>query len=189
MRMIICFYEIFKVADELAAAAGAKTPDQVARDLSNPVLEGLDAARREGAQQQRAQLGLPGRIHQDDVERRGRWAHRHHRGRTNVAANAELGEIALQRIKRGLVLLDEQARSRTARQRLDPERARAREEIGDREPLETADAAGQHREQSLAHAIGGRAGRVTLGRDDLATAILACDDPHQRLPPRGARGG
>ena len=102
------------------------------------------------------------------------------------AFRAELGDVGAQRVERGLVLLDEQARRRAARQRLQPQRARSGEQVGDRQPLETADPADQHREQRLARAVGGRARRVALRRDDRPPAPLAGDDPHY-LRLRGGR--
>mgnify|MGYP000105993719 CR=1 FL=1 len=88
----------------------------------------------------------------------------------------------LDRIERGAVLLDEQAAGRAARQRLQPQRARAGEQIGDSQAFEIAEAAQQHREQRFAGAIGGGARGIALGCDKLAPAPLAGDDPHARGP-------
>ena len=75
-----------------------------------------------------------------------------------------------------------------ARQRLNAERARSCKEVGDDQPLETADAAGEHREQCLTRAIGGGAGGVPLGGGERAAAPVSGDDPHQPRP-RGGRPG
>ena len=55
-----------------------------------------------------------------------------------------LATLALKRVERGLVLFDEQARRGAALSASKPERARAGEQVGDGEPLEAAEAAGQH---------------------------------------------
>ena len=90
------------------------------------------------------------------------------RGRRCAVAGAEPGDVAPERVERGAVLLDEGAVRGAARQRLEAERAGAGEEIGDLQPLEAAEPAGEHREQAFAGAVAGRAGGVARRRLDRA---------------------
>ena len=94
--------------------------------------------------------------------------------RADIAAlaGAEPGDIAPERVERGPVLLDEGAVRGAARQRLEAERAGAGEEIGDLQPLEAAEPAGEHREQALAGAVAGRAGGLAGRRLERPAAPL-----------------
>ena len=87
-------------------------------------------------------------------------AERQHIGLANVGlGETEPVGIGADRVDGGAVLFDEGAVGRAARQRLEAQRAGAGEEIADAQPFESAEAAGQHGEQRLARAVGGRAGR------------------------------
>ena len=130
----------------------------------------------------RAGAGAIGRVHQDHVQRLGRRTEREDRGGADVRADAELLRIGAQRVERRAILLDEQARGGAARQCLEPQRAGTGEEIGDGQIFEAPDAAGEHREQRFARAIGGGAGGVALGRGERTAAPLASNDPHLRGP-------
>ena len=99
-------------------------------------------------------------------------------------ARAHQGEVGAQRVERGAVLLDEHARGGAARQGLDAQRAGAREQVDDAQPLEAAQPARQHREQRLSCAIGGGAGGVADGGLERAASPLAGDDPHPRSPAK-----
>src|SRR3546814_20771338 len=88
------------------------------------------------------------------------------------------------RLERVAVLLREQALLGAARQRLDPERARTCKQVGDDQPLETAEAAREHRKERFARAVGGGPGRVILRRQQLAPAPFARDPPHTPRPRR-----
>ena len=76
-----------------------------------------------------------------------------------------------------------------ARQGLEAERAGAGEEVEHAQAIEVrAEAAREDVEHRLAHAVGGGADRVVLGRDQRLAAELAGDDAHQALGGRGRRG-
>ncbi len=127
------------------------------------------------------------RVHHDQVEWVCRMAEREHALcayiRADFPGTAEFGDVGAQRIERWLILFDEDARFRTARQRLQPEGARSGEQVGDGEVFETADAAGEHREQRLADAVGGRASRVAFGCHQRAAAPFSGDDSHSYVNP------
>ena len=92
-----------------------------------------------------------------------------------VAADGRLG---------GGVAFDEGGAARAARQRLEAERAAAREQVGDAQVLERAEATGEHREQRLADPVGGGPSRASGRRLDRPPAPFAGDNAHQFLPTR-----
>ena len=128
--------------------------------------------------------GAIGRIEHQQVVSAFRRAEREHRGGPDVGARCRLerAQILAQNIECVAVLFGKQALRGAARQRLDPERARAGEQVGDDQPFEAAEAAGEHREQGLARAVGGGARRVALGRDQPAAAPFARNNPHRHQP-------
>ena len=56
---------------------------------------------------------------------------------------------------------------------------------GDGQFVKTAESAGEHRKQRLAHPVGGRTGDIPLGCHEFASAPFARNDPHQ--PPLSRR--
>ncbi len=81
----------------------------------------------------------------------------------------------------------EQAERRPARDRLEAERAGTGEEIDDARAFErqARNAMREDVEQTLAHAVGGRAQAFVLRGGDRAPAQGSADDPH--APPSGRR--
>ena len=65
--------------------------------------------------------------------------------------------------------------------------AAAREQARYPQVIERAQAAGEHREQGFADAVGGRAGCKAWRRFDRPPAPGACDDPHLRVLRNSAR--
>ena len=75
---------------------------------------------------------------------------------------------------RAPVALDEHGPRRPARERLDGERARAGEQVEHARAVERA----EHREQRLAHAVGGRPRGAAARRPQAPAAEAPGDDPH-----------
>ena len=104
------------------------------------------------------------------------------------AAEAQRRDVLAQQRARLGAVVDEQRKRRAARQRLDPERAGAGEQVeharaGDRIAI------GVHEdvEQRLAQAVGGRTDRVRFRRGERAPAQPSADDAHQRFLPGDGR--
>ena len=70
--------------------------------------------------------------------------------------------------------LDEDAPFRAARERLESERTRSREEVGDAGAVERA----EHVEERLADTVSGRARVVALRHRDPVALLRSRDDPH-----------
>ena len=108
------------------------------------------------------------------------------------AAEAERRDVLAQQRARLRAVVDEQREGRAARERLEPERAGAGEEIeharaGDR----IAVGVDEDVEQGLAQPVGGRPDRprVRLRRGERAAAQPPADDAHQRPAGRARAGG
>ena len=97
------------------------------------------------------------------------------------AAESERRDVLADERARLGAVVDEQRKGRAARQRLEPERAGAGEQVeharaGDR----IAIGVGEDVEQALAQPVGRRADRLAARRGERAPAQLSADDAHQR---------
>ena len=105
----------------------------------------------------------------------------------DAAEPERLDILAHQRARLGAVV-DEQREGRAARERLEPERAGAGEQVeharaGDR----IAIGVDQDVEQRLAQPVGGRPDGLRFRRGERAPAQPSADDAHQRFLPRCGR--
>src|SRR5581483_7697144 len=104
-----------------------------------------------------------------------------------AGADAERGDVAARELG---VRVNERGGRRSARDRLERERARAAEEVEDAKAADVA----EHREDRLARAVGGRpdGARAPRRARDAPAAERAGDDPHAaiasaRSSPKRAR--
>ncbi len=98
------------------------------------------------------------------------------------AGQLQLREVVGDRPAGGLVALDEGHARRAARERLEPQRARAGEEVEHAGVVDRPDQV----ERGLADAVARRPGREPLGRRDPRPAVGAGDDPHAGIVLRQA---
>src|SRR5262245_12389512 len=133
-----------------------------------------------------------GRVEKGERERRermrraelGRVAPEH----AGDAGEPERGDVLAQQRARLRGVVDEQREGGTARERLEPERAGAGEEIEHARAGDgVAISVNEDIEQRLAQAVGGRPDRPRFRRDQRAPAQAPADDAHQRLLGRAPR--
>src|SRR5262249_43386316 len=105
-----------------------------------------------------------------------------------LSDHAESVGIAPDRAAGLLVVIDEQHVTGTARQRLEPERAAAGEEIEDADARQRQSLYAMFElvEDRLANPVGGRAGVAAARRCEGPAAEAAADDPHAPQPLRGS---